>query len=1271
MSKVIKFNVKLLVDGKEQLVTATGNAKELGRSLAEANKSAQKMSSGFSRWGFGAMALSSLTTSISALTSAMHGLLDESNKFNSAMRAANTMAGKSSAEFKQLKNQVAELAETIPIARDALAKGLYQVISNGVPEDNWITFLEASAKSSVGGIADLEEVVKVTSTIIKNYGMEWSDAQAIQDKIQLTAKNGVTSFEQLAAALPSVTGQAAQLGVSLDEMLAVMATLTGVTGNTSEVSTQLASVLTALTKESAKSQKMAEAMGISFNAAGVRAAGGLKYFIQDLDKAVTAYASKSGMLKESIYSKLFGRAEALRLVNSLTGELSEKFTENIELMKDSAGTMGDAYNDMASTGEAKTQLFMNKISALTDSVAEFAAKWNLVPFLDVMANVGMMVMGFTSLARVINLSRVAHLAHAASAKMAALSQKLFTIATNLSKESAIAAALGLNVQAAGFRAVSIAARIAAVAVRSFLAATGIGIALVAVGYALQAVTEYFMDSGEAAEDAADKFDIAADSAQRVHDAFANEESRVFSDLMTKFAQLQGAWKSLSSAASKAAWIKQHARDFEELGIKVNNAADAEYFFVRNTDAVVESIKRRAQAAARLAQLTEEYRLQMELTDKIAEEQARLDEKHQAKAGAPVTYEQSAYLGGGYSTDKGMYNDPHDGKWHWTDEGAAAYNRKYGHWESSTQKQLKAEKDKSVARSNKLASEIAADKKGTPAYSRPTAPTSTGGKDDKDKKDTEKHLIANAKSYKDLANNVAYYQQELEKLSITDKDKIKELAKKKAEAQKAMDAFNDKVAEASMIDNPKTLADYDKNLEALRKTRERATAEEIAGIDKKIAAQEKAKKALEDKTIADLQISEIKNYKQLNDKLAYYNRQLDGADEAQRKTIQNGIKQLEKLKQAWDEALRSLPETTDTLADIDEAIQFYTDRQQREDAAQIQKTQELIDALQRKRSSLELATTIGGMKDELAAITGSSGRRRRQKIGDLGIDGLTSKIKELQDLLDNPKQMFTSDQRQQVEDMIASYKKLRKEAARSFDTFKDGYGAIKGVGSAVESVTDALEGDKNAWQVVTSLVDAFIQMYEGISKIVEIVKLLTGATQANAAAKQSEAVATTVGTAATAADIGVTTADTEAHLTNTAAKSGEAIAGATSSGASMPFPYNLIAIAAGVAAVLAALATIGKFASGGIVGGNSPVGDRLFARVNSGEMILNKRQQNRLWSFINDTQTMGNLRPHANMGGVQGAMLSLDWKLKGKDLVAVLANETRVSSKSGRRTNIKV
>ena len=47
----------------------------------------------------------------------------------------------------------------------------------------------------------------------------------------------------------------------------------------------------------------------------------------------------------------------------------------------------------------------------------------------------------------------------------------------------------------------------------------------------------------------------------------------------------------------------------------------------------------------------------------------------------------------------------------------------------------------------------------------------------------------------------------------------------------------------------------------------------------------------------------------------------------------------------------------------------------------------------------------------------------------------------------------------------------------------------------------------------------------------------------------------------------------------------AIAGATKSGASLPFPANIAAIAAGIAAVVAGFAMVFScFADGGIVGG---------------------------------------------------------------------------------------
>jgi len=67
------------------------------------------------------------------------------------------------------------------------------------------------------------------------------------------------------------------------------------------------------------------------------------------------------------------------------------------------------------------------------------------------------------------------------------------------------------------------------------------------------------------------------------------------------------------------------------------------------------------------------------------------------------------------------------------------------------------------------------------------------------------------------------------------------------------------------------------------------------------------------------------------------------------------------------------------------------------------------------------------------------------------------------------------------------------------------------------------------------------------------------------------------------------------------------------------PLGAFALPALIAKQLAVIGTsfaaIPAFATGGMVGGNSPVGDRLFARVNSGEMILNQAQQRNLNSMI--------------------------------------------------------
>ena len=113
-----------------------------------------------------------------------------------------------------------------------------------------------------------------------------------------------------------------------------------------------------------------------------------------------------------------------------------------------------------------------------------------------------------------------------------------------------------------------------------------------------------------------------------------------------------------------------------------------------------------------------------------------------------------------------------------------------------------------------------------------------------------------------------------------------------------------------------------------------------------------------------------------------------------------------------------------------------------------------------------------------------------------------------------------------------------------------------------------------------------------------------------------------------------------------------IAAAVQAGAGLVFPANIGAIAAGVGAVVSgiasakqALSSAPAFATGGIVGGSSFSGDRVIARVNSGEMILNGGQQNRLFNMING----------GNASGGGGFVAST--KIQGSDLLVSIERAT--------------
>lgn len=90
-----------------------------------------------------------------------------------------------------------------------------------------------------------------------------------------------------------------------------------------------------------------------------------------------------------------------------------------------------------------------------------------------------------------------------------------------------------------------------------------------------------------------------------------ETSDEFGEGLSILYRLQLQWKNLRTEAEKTKWIKNNQSEFSKLGIAINNMTDAENVFIKNTGAVIESMRLRAIAAAAEQLAAEEYKKAMQ------------------------------------------------------------------------------------------------------------------------------------------------------------------------------------------------------------------------------------------------------------------------------------------------------------------------------------------------------------------------------------------------------------------------------------------------------------------------------------------------------------------------------------------------------------------------------------------------------------------------------------------------------------------------------------
>ena len=231
-----------------------------------------------------------------------------------------------------------------------------------------------------------------------------------------------------------------------------------------------------------------------------------------------------------------------------------------------------------------------------------------------------------------------------------------------------------------------------------------------------------------------------------------------------------------------------------------------------------------------------------------------------------------------------------------------------------------------------------------------------------------------------------------------------------------------------------------------------------------------------------------------------------------------------------------------------------------------------------------------------------------------------------------------------------------------------YSGIKDVASSSDRVVSAFENlrdvmndvDATAWEQIMAIWNAMTNTVDAFMSIIETIQTITELTEKLGMAKKAEAVIDTATTATKVAnaetEAAVDTATTATEVTNAgtevAANTAKGASAAGASAAKLPFPANIIAIGGAIAAAIAAFALIPKFAQGGIITGGPTSGDKILARVNSGEMILNQRQQSNLFKAINS----------GNIGGTKSLSSTVTTRVRAKDLILAINNELKSQGK---------
>jgi TP901 family phage tail tape measure protein len=283
-----------------------------------------------------------LLRALFSVTSQLSESVEEFGKLERALAEIRTISGDTARSFEDMFQASSEISSALGIDRLELAEGAYQALSAQVVDAaGAFDFVKTAAELAVSTLATTKESVDALSSILNSYGASASLADDISGKLFKTIELGRIRMSQLSKVIGRVAPLAATLGVSLDETLANLATLTQTGVSAEEAGTLLSNVFLKLIKPTDELKKVFAELGVSSGETLIAQEG--------LAGALDLIAETGGRTSVAM-GKLFGRIRAIRGILALTGKQSEEVNRVFaEINKAGAKDLEEALAEIQAT----------------------------------------------------------------------------------------------------------------------------------------------------------------------------------------------------------------------------------------------------------------------------------------------------------------------------------------------------------------------------------------------------------------------------------------------------------------------------------------------------------------------------------------------------------------------------------------------------------------------------------------------------------------------------------------------------------------------------------------------------------------------------------------------------------------------------------------------------------------------------------------------------------------------------------------------------------